>query len=411
MSSELARKAKFRIAVRKYLPFEQAIRAQWMDFEAAARTGLTLETVALDLHPLEEALFEQNGMRNGKWDVAFIATDWIASMCSQDCAVDLAPFLKEQPPQDYPHGWTPSLFGLQRIEDAILGVPYHDGPECLIYRRDLFENHAIRERYRNQFHQSLVPPTTWEEFHRLARFFHSPSEQLYGTVFAAYPDCHNAVYDFLIQLWSRNGELFDSTGKLHFYSPEAIEGLTFYRAMLSDKDAVHPDCPKLDSVKAGLAFAAGHVAMMINWFGFATMAHISPDSAIRGKVDVAPIPRSGQGNSVSLNVYWILSIAEGSPHPQTAWQFLHHIQSPAMDKLTTTSGAIGCRRSTWSDVEVNAAIPFYHRIEQLHARAREIPKRLDWPKIAAIIDQLMTDTATTGTPIPALLRRADTSFE
>jgi multiple sugar transport system substrate-binding protein len=84
--------------------------------------------------------------------------------------------------------------------------------------------------------------------------------------------------------------------------------------------------------------------------------------------------------------------------------------SSAMDKLTTTSGAIGCRRSTWNDAEVNAAIPFYHRIEQLHTHAREIPQRADWPRIAAIIDKLVTAAATTETPIAVLLQQADASF-
>ena len=162
---------------------------------------------------------------------------------------------------------------------------------------------------------------------------------------------------------------------------------------------------------AGLAFAAGHVAMSINWFGFATMAHTSPESAVRGLVDIAAIPHAGQGNSISLNVYWILSVAAGSPHRDIAWQFLRHTLTPAMDKLTTTSGAIGCRRSTWNDPEVNAAIPFYRRIEQLHARAREIPQRADWPRIASIIDKLVTATITTSTPIEELLSNAESAFQ
>jgi multiple sugar transport system substrate-binding protein len=408
--SSSPRNQTFRIAVRKYAPFEQAIRAQWQTFEAEARTGLTLDLVALDLHPLEEALFTTNGMRDGDWDAAFVATDWIASMHAQQCAVDLAPLLRDDPPQGYPAGWSPSLLRLQRIGETILGVPYHDGPECLIYRRDLFEDPKIRRRYEQQYSKPLTPPTTWDEFHRIARFLHNPEEQLYGTVFAAYPDGHNSVYDFLLQLWTRNGDLFSPSGEIRFHTSEAVAALSFYRTMLADKDAVHPDCLKLDSVAAGLAFAAGTVAMMINWFGFATMAHTSPESAIRGKVDIAPIPHGEQGSTASLNVYWILSIASGSPHRHAAWQFLRHTQTPAMDKLTTTRGAIGCRISTWHDAEVNAAIPFYHRIEQLHAHAREIPQRSDWPQIAAIIDALVTATVTTQTPIPDLLRQAEASL-
>lgn len=58
MSGNHPRKETFRIAVRKFPPFELAIRAQWQDFETVANTGLNLDLVAFDLHPLEEALFE-----------------------------------------------------------------------------------------------------------------------------------------------------------------------------------------------------------------------------------------------------------------------------------------------------------------------------------------------------------------
>jgi multiple sugar transport system substrate-binding protein len=150
--------------------------------------------------------------------------------------------------------------------------------------------------------------------------------------------------------------------------------------------------------------------MMINWFGFATMAQTSAESTVRGRVDVAAIPHGDRGTTASLNVYWILSIAAGSPHRREAWSFLRHTLTPEMDKLTTMSGAIGCRRSTWSDREVNAAIPFYHQIEQLHARAREIPQRPDWPHIAAIVDRLVTATIDTERPIAELLREADASL-
>ncbi len=403
------RTEQFRIAVRKYPPFEQAIRAQWDAFEAVARTGLTLDLVALDLKPLEDALFASNGMHEGEWDVAFIATDWIASMHAQGCAVDLAPLLAADPPQDYPHGWTDSLLRLQRIDSSVLGVPYHDGPECLIYRRDLFENPELQALYQQQFAEPLAPPTTWPAFHRIAGFLHGRRPGLCGAVFAAFPDGHNTVYDFLLQLWTRGGSLFDASGRIHFTTTEATEALTFYRAILVDQQAVHPDCLKLDSVGAGLAFATGHVAMMINWFGFAAMAHTSSESATRGFVSIADIPHAGPGSTASLSVYWILSMAKGSPHCDIAWPFLRNTLTPAMDKLTTTCGAIGCRRSTWSDPEVNAAIPFYRRIEQLHARAREIPQRADWPRIAAVIDTLVAATINTSEPIEELLRQADAS--
>ena len=174
----MSRDQLFRIAVRKYPPFEQAIRAQWESFEAEAQTGLTLDLVSLDLHPLEDTLFTENGMANGTWDVAFVATDWIAAMHQQNCALDLSPLLAQDPPQDYPQGWTDSLLRLQHIGDTVLGVPYHDGPECLIVRRDLFADPTLRAAYQSRFGVPLAPPTTWPDFHQIARFLHQPARNL-----------------------------------------------------------------------------------------------------------------------------------------------------------------------------------------------------------------------------------------
>jgi len=400
----------FRIAVRKYPPFETAIRAQWEAFESQVKSNLTLDLVPLELPELEDALFASNGMASGEWDVCFIPTDWIASLHALACAVDLQPLLDADPPEDYPQGWHPSLLRLQRIRKTTLGVPYHDGPECLMYRRDLFEDRSAQQTFNRKFGGDLTIPRTWEEFHNVARFFHNPRECLYGTAFAAFPDHHNAVYDFLLQLWTRGGELTTSSGHVRFYSPEAESALTFYRKILSDDLAVHPSCRQLDSVDAGLRFAAGEIAMMINWFGFAALAHTSKDSAVRELVDVAEIPANPGCASVSLKVYWSLSIPAGSPHRELAWQFLRHTLRPAMDRLTTLSGAIGCRRSTWNDPEINAAIPFYSRMTSLHDHAREIPQRDDWSTIAEIIDRLVTKAITTSEPIPDLLRDADESY-
>jgi multiple sugar transport system substrate-binding protein len=60
-----------------------------------------------------------------------------------------------------------------------------------------------------------------------------------------------------------------------------------------------------------------------------------------------------------------------------------------MDRLLTKEGAIGCRKSMWQDADVNRTIPFYSRLDALHTCARELPRLSEWPRIAAIIDELV----------------------
>jgi len=272
------RNKTFRIAVRKFSPFESAIPKQWQSFDAEAKTGLQLEPVALDLEPLHRQLFSEFGLATGSYDLAMISTDWLAEANASLALVDLSPYLASSPPEGYPDAWSESLLRLQRFGDRVLGLPFHDGPECLIYRRDLFEDEAEQSRFREHFGEPLTVPRTWDEFRRVARFFTRPDQELYGTVFAGYPDGHNTVYDFCLQLWSLGGELFDANGRMLLDTPQACDALEYYRSIFHDESAIHPGSVTFDSVRSGMAFAAGEVAMMVNWFGFAAMSETIEES-------------------------------------------------------------------------------------------------------------------------------------
>jgi multiple sugar transport system substrate-binding protein len=397
---------KFRIAMRAFGPFEKAVRREWASFREKFSCGLELEAVAMDHHPLYEELFARQGLHRGDWDVALVNTDWIAEARQSGALVDLSARIKNSPPEGYPEGWTPSLLRFQQFGEATLGLPYHDGPECFIYRSDLLEDPAEQEAFLRRHGRPLSVPETWDDFVRVARFFTRPARGLFGTIFAAYPDGHNTVYDICLQLWTRGGELFDAAGRMRLDTPAMIAALEFYRAMLNDPSAMHPQSRECDSVKTGMAFARGEAAMMINWFGFAAMCQTIPESKVAGRVAVAPIPCGPGGASASLNVYWMLSVASGSPHPDVGYQFLRHAMSRCQDKLRTLDGAIGCRKSTWSDTDVNRVIPFYGRLEALHAHARELPRLANFVDLSVVIDRMVLDAINTQEAIATIVRRA-----
>ena len=267
---------------------------------------------------------------------------------------------------------------------AGLGLPYHDGPQCLIYRRDLLEDEHERTAFAERFGRELGVPQTWTQFVDVARFFTRPDD-LYGTVFAAFPDGHNSVYDFCVQLWSRGGELADKGGRPLLDTVEAAAALDFYREAVRDRTLTPPGLEHVDSVRSGELFASGSIAMMANWFGFACVLQ-QPDQPLRDKVGIAPLPRGAAGSRVALNVYWLLVIAAGSTKREEAYAFLRHVATPAMDRLSALEGVVACRRSTWQDDEVNALVPFFRQLDELHAEARELPSTSAFPAFAHIVD-------------------------
>ena len=391
--------ATLRLAVRKFGPFESAIARQFEDFTRTGGIQARLEIEALDLNPLHDSLFARRGLADGSFDLAFISTDWLAEAQAAGLIRDLQPHLERAPIAEFPAAWSPSLLGLQRFAGGFWGMPYHDGPQCLIYRKDLLQA------------ASIPVPTTWVEFHEAARRLHAPAQGRYGTVLALYPDGHNSFYDFCIHVWTRGGEPFGLGARPAFNTPQAVAAVDFIRNLARDETAMVPGASGLDSVKSGVLFCEGRVALMTNWFGFAALGETWESSRVRGLVDIAPLPAGEGGRSVSLNVFWVLALAAGSHNPELAWSFLRHLASAPMDKVTTLEGAIGVRRSTWADPEVNNLVPYYHKLDVLHARARELPLHPRLSDISHVVDDLLGRAVASDVPSAVLLDEAQRRVE
>lgn len=399
------RARSFRVAIRRFPPFADAIAQQWAAFEAEHQTGLRLEAESLDLNPLVESLFAEEGLKRGDWDIAFVVTDWMADAVADGAFRDIAPDMARNPVPGYPGGWASALTSVQQFDDAIYGLPYHDGPECLVYRTDLFADPAEQASFASRFGYPLALPRTWETFADVAEFFTRPADGLYGTVLAGFPDGHNTVYDFCLHLWSRGGELVDADGIPTLDTPEAVAALEYYRRLVRSRAHTPPHPEEFDSVKSGELFASGNVAMMVNWFGFAAVCE-QPGCPVKGKTAVTTLPSASGTDPVSLIVYWLLAVGAGSPHAETAYAFARHCATPAMDKVTTLAGGIGCRLSTWADPEVNELIPFYAELPRLYAGARTLPRSRQFPALAHVIDAAVQEAIQRDTSTAEILSRA-----
>ena len=133
----------------------------------------------------------------------------------------------------------------------------------------------------------------------------------------------------------------------------------------------------------------GEVAMMVNWFGFATrpgLAGGNPSAAMA----IAPIP-SGEGcRPVSLSVFWALAMGSGSQNKELAWEFLRFIATAERDLGITLHGPVGVRLSTWRNPELQARIPVYRELEAISLGARQLPAGPHMADFAAVIDTVIT---------------------
>jgi len=400
MHSVQRRAGQFHLAIRKFEPFEIFLKSLWTEYCQLSGCQLELVAEAMELPELHNSLLTENGLKKGIWDVALMSSDWISEACTGKAVLPIETLVNDE---HFFHAWPSSLLRSQYYKGQHYGIPFHDGPQCLIYRKDLFEDPIHCSSFMAQYGYILEPPKNWETFQDVARYFQAAEKGFYGTALAGFPDGHNAVYDFCIQAWSRAGEFISPDGNVNFDSPAIHEGLSYYRSLINDNTAVHKESLQLDSVKLGLAFAKGEIAMMINWFGFATYAAQLKDSPVAGKIGIAPIPHQTNAAPVAPNSYWMYTVGSGSQHTKTAMDFIAFATQPLKDVLLTLSGGIGCRKSTWTDETINREIPFFNKLEALHNHARELPDLATWPVIAEIIDEMMIKAATTGQPVSQIL--------
>lgn len=398
-----------RIALRNYADFESALDEEAQLFEAL-HPGVHIELVSTGIHELHHSAIAQGGLRDGHFDLALLVTDWLAEGMATGALEDLHAWQKRLPIPAWPNGWARSLVQPLVFGDKLSSLPWHDGPECLVYRSDLFDDPARRGAFRAQFGRELAPPATWQEFEETARFFTDPGAQLYGTVFAAFPDGHNTLYDFALQLWSRGGELLDGQGRPQLTTPQAIEALDFYRRVVRDSGLCHPRSRELDSTQSGDLFLGGEVAMMANWFGFAARASRA-GSPLAGKAAIAPIPTGYGGPPVSLSVFWALAMGSGSRNKELAWTFLRFIATPENDLRMTRHGTVGVRLSTWRNPQLQARIPVYREIEAISLGARLLPTGPQMAAFASIVDAVMTRALGTNDATLAILEAAQSAID
>jgi multiple sugar transport system substrate-binding protein len=394
---------RLRIALRSFADFQASFGAQ-IDVYREAHPEIEIERVAFDLPGLVQVVLG-GGLLHGEWDLAIFPTDWIGSAINRGAIENLTPWMESNPLPDWPHGWPASLRDPLRQGKDYYCIPWHDGPECLIYRKDLFEDPRERETFTAQYGRELKPPATWNEFYETARFFTRPAQSLYGTLFAAYPDGHNTLYDLVLQVWSRGGELFTSDGTPTLNHPTVVEALDYYRSIIKDENACYPGSEKIDSISSGDVFLSGQIAMMVNWFGFAARSS-QPGSPLHEKLALAPVPGGRPGQTATLSTYWVIAIGAGSHAKTESYELMRHVASAASDKLTALHGAVGVRLSTWNDLEVVERVPIYAQLEHLSARARTLPFCEDLPKLAEIINQVTIEALTTDEPSEAILNRA-----
>lgn len=264
--------------------------------------------------------------------------------------------------------------------DKNIGYPFYGATMFLFYRKDYFEDEALKAAFKEKYGRELAPPATWEEALEVTKFFtksenpDSPTE--YG-ITLMFPRTHTLFYMYLnwfaplrrseegikkfgeVDLdW---GDLFTADHKPAFNSDEGVKALE----MIEELMKFSPDPLGSDYGETFEAFGKGLAAMIPSWTatlaGWADFPEVSP---VKDKVGVAVIPG---GYPVSGG--WGLGINAASKHQEEAFRFVQFATSKEGDKLQWMKYRVGpTRYSVLKDPEVLADSPW---LGEVYAKSLE----------------------------------------
>tara|TARA_B100000941_G_scaffold290077_1_gene271045 strand:+ start:2157 stop:3410 length:1254 start_codon:yes stop_codon:yes gene_type:complete len=353
----------------------------------------SVNVVEKEVHSLYLEMVKNNGMLGPEYDLMNVVTDWFPEIIDNNLAVNLNEFIIENPIDGWPDAWPKSLMSLQEDNGNFYGIPFHDGPEVMIIRKDLFNNLELQKSFEDLNGYQLSSPKTWDQFIDIAKFFNNPKNEMWGTIIAGLPDAHNNVYDFLIQLWSRGGNLLDKENKYAVFNNDiGEEALEFNVDLIYKHKVVPKEALSMDSGGSGFFFADGKAAMMWNWIGFASMAQTLETSKVKKNIECHLIPTSSEDiKNISLNVYWTTSIASGSKNKSLAYDFLKFCASDEMDLKTTTYGLSGVRKNTWKNPNLLKTNPEYSIMERSHDVSKTMPKITKCTEVIEILNLMVDD--------------------
>ncbi len=250
----------------------------------------------------------------------------------------------------------------------VLAVPFFTDAGILYYRKDLLEKHG---------HQ---PPQTWEDLTRIAKDIlskESPNNsRLVGFVFQGKP-YEGLTCDALEWIDSYNGGsiIDEATGEVTVNNPNAAAALKMaasWIGTISPKGVLN-----YAEEDARGVFQSGNAIFMRNW-PYAWALGNNPDSPIKGKIGVAPLPKGGaNGKHTGTLGGWNMSVSKYSKHPKEAADLVRYLTTKQIQIQRAVDGAynptIG---DAYQAPEIEAANPFMVTLYDTFTNAVARPSKL-----------------------------------
>ena len=227
-------------------------------------------------------------------------------------------------------------------EGKAWGVPWFTDAGMFYYRKDLLEKSGFS-----------APPKTWDEMKEMWAKVQRDSGTRYGYVFQGSQD-EGGVVDALEDVWNAGGDVLEGD-QVVIDSPEAAEGLTLRRSMITDGVAPRAS-GNYTTQESQAVFTNGDAVFMRNWpFVYGLLSDPELSKVKPEQVGLALIPVADEGvRSVSGLGGWNFLVNAGSEDKlDEIWTFIEFMSSTESQKtLALQSTRLPTLKSLYVDQEV-----------------------------------------------------------
>lgn len=304
-------------------------------------TGAKVEIVSSKNH------FELD--REIKQDIASGAITWCVGSNHTSFAPqygDLYIDLKDHIPQATLDEFVQGTLASSMVDGRLVQLPRVTDVSNLYYLKDLYENADNKAKYKEKFGTELAPPATYDELKQQIIFFANPPN-LYGTAFAGKDEGMTGRFMEIVR--ANGGDMFDENWKPIFNSQAGIDALQWFIDIYNAK-AVPAGTVNYTWDDIGQAFAAGTLAVDLDWPGFAAFYNDPAKSKVAGKVGFAVAPVGTSGKRGGWSGSHSFSVTEACDNKEAAVSLVTFLTDYDSAMMEARAGNLPTRTKAFADV-------------------------------------------------------------
>lgn len=275
----------------------------------------------------------------------------------------------------------PRPLELARIEGQLLQYPRNLDCGLLYYRRDLFEDEALRNEFERTRRRPLRVPETWDELAEVSVFL--AGQGVHGFLF---PGRDSGLFGLFYELLvSAGGELFDADLRPAFASPAGYYAADLLAELHHRRRTTPAELTHWHYDEVSAAYRRGEAAMVSDWPGSDYLYADARTSAVADRTGLARLPGGFGGRRAAYAGCHSFAIPKRARNREGALELLRFLTTVESQLDEARRGALPARRSAFEAMreEAKADPRQTHRLDLL---ARTSDDLIIPPRFAAYPD-------------------------